>query len=330
MNHNIFVTGGSGFIGSNLMKKLLSCDYQIYALVRNSVESFDKNIQFINGDILKPESFISVLQKCDCLLHCAAYISFHKKDFQKAYQINGQGTKNILEAAYQVDVKKIIYLSACAVLGFTSDKNRIIDETANPEINKENVYAYTKKLAEDEVQKYVRKGLNVSIANIATVYGEGDRKLNSGSIIKSIYEEKMRIVPPGGTSYVSVDDLISGLILLKEKGRPGERYIFCSENLTYQELTQRIARTLGVKQPRFVMPGFSYYPALFALHGFNLFSNFKRKKINLMIPQILKESYGYKYFSAEKAQKELGWKPTQRLEQAVEKAFSYYKENQLI
>lgn len=330
MKSKIFLTGGSGFIGTKLLLELLFHNNNIRVLYRQSNDYVNIECDAIYGDILSQETFISSLNGIDILFHCAGYISFQKNDFQKAFEVNVKGTRNILEAAYQANVKKVIHLSACAVLGFSSDKNRIIDETANPIIKKDNVYAYTKKLAEDEVQKYVRKGLNVSIANIATVYGEGDRKLNSGSIIKSIYEEKMKIVPPGGTSYVSVDDLISGLILLAEKGRPGERYIFCSENLTYQELTQRIARTVGVKEPRFVLPKFTCYPALFALHGLNLFSNFNKKKINLMTPQILKESYGYKYFSSEKAQKELGWRPTQSLEPAVEKAFNYYKENQLI
>lgn len=330
MKSKVFLTGGPGFIGTNLLLELLSHNCNIRVLYKQPNDYVNMRCEVIYGDILHPKTFISSLNGCDILFHCAAYISFQKNDFQRAFQVNVQGTRNILEAAYHAEVKKVIHLSACAVLGFSSYSNIILDETTNPEINKENVYAYTKKLAEDEVQKYVQKGLNVSIANIATVYGAGDRKLNSGSIIKSIYEGKMKIVPPGGTSYVSVDDLISGLILLAEKGRPGERYIFCNENLTYQELTQRIARTLGVKEPRFVLPGFTYYPALCALHGLNFFSNFNKKQINLMTPQILKESYGYKYFSSEKAQKELGWKPTQNLELAVEKAFNYYQKNQLI
>ena len=330
MKEQIFLTGSSGFIGSNLVEKLLLDNNQIYALVRRPIEHPDKRVRAVKGDIVKPESFISAIKDCDVVFHCAAYISFQKRDFQKAYQVNVQGTRNILEAAHQSGVKKVVHLSACAVLGFSSDKNRILDETANPTIEKDNVYAYTKRLAEEEVQKYVQKGLNVSIANIATVYGQGDRKLNSGAIIKSIYERKMKFVPPGGTSFVSVDDLVDGLILLAEKGSPGERYIFCTENMEYKTLAQRIARTLRVKEPRFTLPGFTYYPALCAVKGIELFSGFMNREINLMTSQILKETYGYKYFSAEKARKELSWKPLQSFEEAVKKAFNYYVENQLI
>lgn len=329
MNKTIFLTGISGFIGSNLAKKL-SNNNQIYALVRENIDQNDKKIKFVKGNLLDPDSFNSIMKACDVVFHCAAHISFQKKDFKKAYQINVEGTRNVLEASYQAGIKKVVHLSACAVLGFTTDKNIFLDETASPEINPDNVYAYTKKLAEEEVQKYVQKGLDISIANIATVYGQGDRNLNSGTIIKSIYEGKMKFIPPGGTSFVSIDDLVKGLLLIAQKGRPGERYIFCTENMEYKMLAQRIAKILQVKAPCLTLPGISYYPALLASKGIELFSNLKEGRLNLMTAQILKESYGFKYYSSKKAGDELGWKPLQSFEEAVEKAFDYYKENQLI
>jgi len=331
MANTIFITGGSGFIGRNLINKIsLIENCKVYALVRNKMEQFDTKVETIVGDILSSESYASIIKKCDVIFHCAAHISFRKKDFQKAYKVNVEGTRYILEAAYQAGVEKIVHLSACAVLGFTSDKNRILKETEDPEIKEDNIYAFTKKLAEKEIQKYVQKGLDVSIANIATVYGAGDKKLNSGSIIKSIYEGKMKVSPPGGTSFVSVDDLTDGLILLSEKGRPGERYIFHSENMAYKTLVCKIARTIGSKEPICTLPKFSYFPALVAVKGLEYFSAFSKDKVKLITPQILKETFEYKYFSSEKARNELGWKPVQSFEEAVEKAFSYYKANHLL
>lgn len=321
----VFLTGYTGFIGTNLGIKLSLMNSNVYALTRTTIEN--QNVKTFIGDISETNILINTLKECDTVFHCAAYISFQKKDFDKAYQVNVVGTRNVLEAALQAGVKKVVHLSACAVLGFSKDKNIILDETVNPKIEKDNVYAYTKKLAEDEVQKYVQKGLDVSIANIATVYGQGDRKLNSGSVIKSIYEGKMNMVPPGGTSFVSVDDLVDGLILLAEKGKSGERYIFCTENMEYKMLCQRIAKTLNVKEPKYTLPHISFYPALCAVKGMELISGLAKKEMNLMTPQILKESFGYKYFNSAKAQNELGWKPKQTFEDAVKKAYDYYKEN---
>ena len=329
MNKKIFITGVSGFIGRNLAKKLIG-NNQIYALVSEDIDQNDKKIKFVKGDLLDPNSFNSIMKACDVVFHCAAHISFQKEDFQKSYQVNVEGTRNILEAAYKNRVKKIVHLSACAVLGYTMDKNTFLDETSNPKIGKDNVYAYTKKLAEEEIQKYVQKGLNVSIANTATVYGQGDRKLNSGTVIKSVYEGKMKLIPPGGTSFVSVDDLVEGLVLLAQKGKPGERYIFCTENMEYKALIQRIAKTLKLKETSFVLPRFSYYPALLVAKGIESFSSLGKSKINLTTTQILKETYGYKYFSSKKAKEELEWRPVQSFEEAVKKAFNYYKENLLI
>jgi len=185
MNKTFFITGASGFIGSNLINKLYLGN-KVYALVRDPQRHVIGGIENIVGDILSPESYEHELKGCDILFHCAAFISFRKKDFDEAYRVNVEGTRNVLEAAYVAGVKKVVHLSACAVLGFSDDKNKVLDETADPVIRKDNVYAYIKKLAEEEVQKYVKKGLDVSIANISTVYGQGDRKMNSGSIIKTI------------------------------------------------------------------------------------------------------------------------------------------------
>ena len=98
----------------------------------------------------------------------------------------------------------------------------------------------------------------------------------------------MKLIPPGGTSFVSVDDLVNGLILLAQKGRSGERYIFCTENIKYNELVQRIASVLKVKAPSFILPGVTYYPILLTLKCIEPFLNFSKNKVNLMTTQIIK------------------------------------------
>lgn len=329
MEGKIFLTGISGFIGSNLGKRL-AIDNRVYALVRRPIEQIDASIMPIIGDILKPDTFISIIKECDVVYHCAAYISFRKKDFEKAFQINVRGTRNILEAAYRGGVRKVVHLSACGVLGFSSDRNIVLDETANPEIQQNNTYTYTKKLAEEEVQKYVQKGLNVSIANIATVYGQGDRKLNSGAIIRAIYENKIKFAPPGGTSYVNIDDLVDGLLLLAEKGKAGERYIFCNENLTFLELFNRIAKVLGRKEIKFKIPRWTYIPIIASTYILDKIIGQNGDKINLVTPQIIKESYNFKYYSSKKANDKLDWKPQKSLEEAVIKAIDFYKSKGII
>lgn len=330
MRGKIFLTGASGFIGSNLVKRLFLDNNRIYALVRRPLEHLDKGVRIVEADILKPETYISAVQECNILFHCAAYISFNNTDFQKAYQVNVEGTRNVLQAAYQAKVRKVVHLSACSVLGYSQNRDEIIDEQADPKIPKANVYAYTKKASEDVVQEYVNKGLDVSIANIATVYGAGDKKMNSGSIISAIYKNRLDFAPPGGTSFVTVGDLVEGLILLSGKARPGERYIFCNENLTFVELFNRIAIALGRKRIKYTLPRWTYLPALAAVCARNKIIRGEKSDLNLITPQIIKESYNYKYYSSQKARNELGWRPKESLEEAVRKALKYYIGEELI
>lgn len=324
MKKKIFITGGTGFIGNNLIKRLIN-DNEIYVLCRTPNEHIDKRVNIIIGDILKPQSFVNSIKGINLLFHCAANISFKKNEFEEVYQTNVCGTKNILESSLQAGVEKVVHLSAGAVLGYRKDIGKLIDENCVPYIKKENVYAYTKKLAEEEVQKYVKKGLNVSIANIATVYGVGDNRLNSGAIIKSIYDGNINFVPPGGTSFVAIDDLITGLLLTAERGKAGERYIFCSENMQYRVLTKRIASVLKVAPPKYVLPNLFYWPALCGVKCLELLESLLQRKQSLINVQVLKESFGYKYFNSNKAKEQLGWIPTQSFEETVKSAFDYYK-----
>lgn len=330
MGKPIFLTGASGFIGSNLVEKLILDDNQIYALTRRPIEHPDKRVKLITADIVRPKSYLPFLKECSLVFHCAAYISFRTEDFSKAYQVNVEGTRNVLQAAYQAKVRKVVHLSACSVLGYSQNRDEIIDEQADPKIPKANVYAYTKRASEDIVHEYVNKGLDVSIANIATVYGAGDKKMNSGSIIRAIYENRVNFAPPGGTSFVTVADLVEGLILLSEKGSPGERYIFCNENLTFFELCNRIALALGQKKIKYTLPRWTYLPAIMAAYAKSKIVRDDKRALDLITPQLLKESYYYKYYSSQKAKHQLGWKPRQSLEEAVAEALDYYKREGLI
>lgn len=329
----MFITGASGFIGSNLAKGLSLGGYDVVVFLReNSSHPLLEGlgIKKTIGDLNNKASIRKGLAGCRYVFHCAAKVSFNRYDYENLYRANVEGTRNILEMARAAAVEKFFHISACAVLGYTNDKARIIDEGSTYKVPKNSVYAYTKKLAEDEVVAFCQKGLRANIALPCTVYGAGDKALNSGLLIKSIYKGRLKMAPPGGTSVISVDDLVEGLNLLIEKGRDGERYIFSAENFEYLDLFNKIANVLGAKEIRYKLPNFFRYPCVITATIPEVISVFINKKSSLLTSQIIKETFGYKYYSSKKAKLELGWQPKVDISSSIKEAFEFYKKEHLI
>ncbi len=330
MGNKVFVTGGSGFIGSALVRQLLQRGHKVSCLCRPGAVSAPDGAETLRGDILDARALSDRLGGVDVVYHCAARITFQKADFDDAYRVNVEGTRNLLEAAIQAGVSCFVHLSACAVLGLARGPGFLVDESACPEISRENTYAYTKLMAENVVQEFHRKGLHAAIANIATVYGQGDRHLNSGSIIKRILEGRLQLVPPGGTSFVSVVDVARGLISIAEAGRSGERYILCAGNMTYRQLVTRAASALGVPVTTVTVPRIFFYPGLGAMKLMERIQKLRGQPSNLATEQVFRESFGYKYFNSDKARTELGWEPQQDFPAAVQEAYDYYRKSGLM
>lgn len=329
----VFVTGGSGFIGSNLIKRLVEEGCDVAVLWRpNSRHPLIDGINFKRcaGDLNYPDSLSKGMEGCDTVFHLAAKVSFNRFEYPELYRINVEGTEKALKAAIKKGVKRFIHLSACAVLGYSNDKKTVIDENSRPDIPRENVYAYTKKLAEDKVLEASKRGLDAVIINPSTVYGQGDITLNSGFLIKSIYNGRLKIAPPGGTSVVSVDDVVEGIILAAEKGKKGERYILSNAAMEYIGLCSIIADALKVNGPRLKMPSFLYAPAVASVFLVEALLKIVGRPHPLFTVQVARETFGYKYYSSKKAREELRWNPRVGIKEAVEKAFSFYKKEGLI
>ncbi len=249
MTGKVFITGGTGFIGSNLIRSLVKEGEDVVILSRkNSSHPLLEGIAVEKkmGDITNPKSLSDGMQECDKVYHLCASISFNQSDYDRLYQINVEGTKNILKASIKAGVEKFVHVSACATIGISDDPLIILDEDSKYDVRDfSNPYAQTKRFAELEVLKAVDEGLDAVILNPATVYGRGDKTLNSGILIKNIASNRIFFAPSGGTSWISVDDVVEGLILGMEKGNAGERYILSNESILYSELFNRIAMAVG-------------------------------------------------------------------------------------
>jgi nucleoside-diphosphate-sugar epimerase len=262
----ILITGATGYIGSLLTTKLAESGEDVRILCRKDpdVPQFKKpNIKIIKGDINDPASLQKAMVGLDRVYHLAAYARMWAKDPSIFHRINVEGTRNVLQAAADAGVQKLVYTSTAGVIGPSNGKAMTEDD---PRITGFfNVYEETKTVAEQVAQDFVRHGLNISIVNPARVYGPG---LDTGSnpvtkIVELYMKKKWYVIPDSGEdvgSYCHVDDVVDGHISAMEKGGAGERYIFGGENASFNELIALIRKHSGVKTKLINLP----YPLMAA------------------------------------------------------------------
>jgi farnesol dehydrogenase len=256
----ILITGSTGYIGSLLTLKLAAQGQDVRILVRKTpqIPEFSMpNIQVFKGDINDPGSLTAAMHGVDQVYHLAAYARLWAKDPDTFRVVNVEGTRNVLVAAADAGVSKLVYTSTAGVIGPSRDRPMTEND---PRITGFfNLYEQTKTEAEDVAQEFVRKGLDLTIVNPARVYGPG---LDTGSnpvtkIVELYMKRKWYVIPAKGNdigSYCHIDDVVDGHISAMEKGGMGERYIFGGVNATFNELIALIRKHSGVNKKLYNLP----------------------------------------------------------------------------
>jgi len=315
------VTGGTGFIGRRLIQRLLDNGTEIVALTRNKTSVFPEEVKVIIADIQKSEALNDCGECFDVLYHLAALVTFDIKRREELIRVNGQGTLNVLKLAKKRGIKKTVIVSSACTMGISSSENIILDESSIASQGQidANPYLESKLIAETYALE-MSKEMNIVIVNPTTVYGLGDKSLNSGTLIMAIKRSKIMLVPSGGSNDVDVDDVVEGIVLAAEKGKSGRRYILGGTNMKFTEKFELIAGKIGHRPIFMHVPSPLKLPLVFGVVVFN-----KIFRSRLITPQIVADMFDYKYYSSELANKELGWYPRFTFEQSIERAWNYYK-----
>ncbi|MBW2999925.1 NAD-dependent epimerase/dehydratase family protein [Candidatus Woesearchaeota archaeon] len=330
----ILVTGASGCVGANIARRLAEQNHEIHILIQpNTWHPFlDRlKLEIFYGDIRNKKDVIKAMKGCDYVYHVAGMVSYNRIDHKKVYTTNVHGVKTVLESAKELGVKKVVVTASTAGIGIPKNKNKPLNEDAPFDFKryKKVAYMHSKHLCIKLCQEFAKQGLNVSIVSPTTIYGQGDIVMHIGNVVKKIKQGKLKIAPPGGNAVVSVDDVVDAHLLVMEKGRSGENYIFADEFIPYIYMFNRIAKLLKVQPIKRLTPQWILPYAKFSLNILERTMMVFGKK-PLLSPHSINFSFKHRYFDSTKARKELGWEPKVNFEEAMIKAIQFYEDNDLL
>lgn len=317
-----FVTGGTGFIGANLVRLLLNQGYLVKALVRrtSNLENLQGlPVEIVTGD-LKDSNLAQLMVDCQVLFHVAAHYSLWHADRNQLYQSNILGTRNVLQAARESKIDRVVYTSSVAAIGVAKNGHPVDETYQTPVGELVGDYKKSKYLAEQEAHEAAFKGQDIVIVNPSTPVGSWDIKPTpTGEIILRFLRHQMPAYVNTGLNVIDVEDVAWGHILALEKGKTGDRYILGHQNLTLKEILDILAEITGIKAPTLTLP--SWLPLTTAAIDEFLLTRLGK---NPSIPfDGVRMSRQLMYYDASKAVQTLGL-PQSPIPQALAKAVSWF------
>jgi nucleoside-diphosphate-sugar epimerase len=265
----IFVTGGTGLVGAHLLFELVKRGERVKALKRETSntgqvkktfsyysehpEELFKQIEWVSGDLLDYFSLEKLLEGVSVIYHCAAMVSFQRKDRKRMISNNVEGTSNLVNAALEKNVSKICHVSSVAALGRLQNGDPINESTNWEPSKKVSGYSESKYFSETEIWRGIQEGLDAVIVNPSIVFGPANWENGSAKMFKSIWDG-LKFYTKGVTGFVGVKDVVKAMVLLMddhnfEKCR-NQRYLLNAENLSYQDVFNQIADALGKPGPK--------------------------------------------------------------------------------
>jgi dihydroflavonol-4-reductase len=233
---------------------------QLRLLVRSSSDLRnieDLNAERVQGDLRDPASIEKALAGCDTVFHVAADYRLWVRDPEQMYRSNVEGTRGLLEAARRQGVRRVVYTSSVATMGFTSNGAGTLADESSP-VSLANMighYKRSKFMAEQAAMEAARAGQDVVVVNPTTPVGERDIKPTpTGRIVLDFLKRKFPAYVETGLNLVDATECARGHIQALEKGKSGERYILGGENLTLKEILDRLGAITGLPSPKVKLP----------------------------------------------------------------------------
>lgn len=323
----VFVTGPDGLLGSNIVRELLTRNYQVKAMVFGNnipLTLSDLPIEIVSGDITKKEELIDLTKDCDYIINVAANTNVWPSHHASYFITNVDGAQNVLDAAIANGVKRLVHVGSASAFGFGSIESPG-DESTPFKSGKYNLdYINSKKQGQELIQDAARQNkVNAVIVCPTFMIGPYDSKPSSGEVILAIANAKLPGIAAGGKNWVYVKDVADATCNALTMGRSGEAYILGGENLSYKKATERIAVALG--QQKFPKSAYPNFLIKMAGAGATAMARITNKKPKLSYKMACIACDGH-YFSSKKAIQELDLKQTP-IEQGVLEAKKWFNDH---
>jgi dihydroflavonol-4-reductase len=322
----VFLTGATGFLGSHVARALAAQGADLRLLVRpnsNTKNIDDLNAERVVGDLRDPASLEKGIGGCDAVFHVAADYRLWVRDPEEMFRANVEGTRAILAAARKNHVRRVVYTSSVATMGFTA--NALADENSPVSLtNMIGPYKRSKFQAEQVAIDAARSGLDVVIVNPTTPIGERDIKPTpSGRIVVDFLKKKFPAYVDTGLNLVDARVCAQGHIAAMEKGRSGERYILGGENLTLKQILDKLAAITGLPSPSVRVP---YVLALATGVVDEIFTGRIRGREPRATIDAVRMGRKKMFVTSAKAERELGWKVV-LVDDGLRRAADWFKQN---
>lgn len=326
----VFLTGATGFLGSHVARVLAEQGAELRLLIRST--SNLKNLEGLKaetatGDLRDPASLQKAMSGCDTVFHVAADYRLWLRDPQEMYRSNVNGTRAILEAARQNGVRRVVYTSSVATMGFTANGHPADEDSPVSLSDMIGHYKRSKFMAEQLALEAGRSGLHLVTVNPTTPVGEQDVKPTpTGRIVIDFLKRKFPAYVETGLNLVDATECARGHVAALEKGKSGERYILGGENLTLKQILDKLGKITGLPSPKIKLPyAFAFAAGVVdeAITG-GLLHREPRATVDTV--RMGKKKM---FASSDKAERELGWKIVP-VEPALRRAVDWFRDNKYV
>jgi dihydroflavonol-4-reductase len=322
-----FLTGATGFVGSHVARALVAQGADLRLLVRSGSDL--RNIQELQaervvGDLRDAASLKKAVAGCEVVFHVAADYRLWVRDPEQMYRSNVDGTKAILEAARENKVRRVVYTSSVATMGFQSNGHLANEDSPVSLANMIGPYKRSKFMAEEIAIQAGKSGMDVVVVNPTTPVGERDLKPTpTGRIVVDFLKKKFPAYVDTGLNLVDVAECARGHIAALEKGKTGQRYILGGENLTLKQILDKLAAITGLPSPNIRVP---YAVALATGVVDQVFTGYIRRREPRATIDAVRMGRKKMFVSSGKAERDLGWR-TVPVDGGLRRAVEWFQAN---